>query len=298
MESVNRSLSSFAGDKMPLSQESTRGVEISAIKFNGYQCDHILRLRPIALGDQLPMKTDKRALRIAAIFISLLILVPSARAESLGSGYACSGKKLTYKSNSITIASAKSALGDVIKDTKALLKKASSGSAKAIKLQAKIDALTALLAKVKSCAAGKYVPAIFSTLSKAYTTGAWNNTTFSTTGGISALMSLSGTLFSVSINIGGDMFGSLHPAPIEFQKNVGGVTFPFSFTVQDTTIGDLKITFKSNGNFTVEETVVPGLPNILRATLDASFEDGRFSGSFHSFLIGDVQLAQGTMSLQ
>ena len=219
------------------------------------------------------------------------------RADSLGSGYSCAGKTLTLKGKTVTGAAAKTKIGLQVAALKAQVKSAKTQKRKD-QLKAKIAAAKAVLAATKQCAAGTYVQKIFSTIAKAYTAGSWNNTTFSTSGGISANMALNGATLSVSINIGGSMFGSLMPGPVEFQKNVGGAEFPFKFTVTGTSIGDLDVTFSASGDLQVEETVVPSRPDILRATLAATFDGtSSYSGEFHSYLAGNTQLAQGTITL-
>jgi len=228
---------------------------------------------------------------------SIFLTFSPAFADSIGSNYSCNGSELKLKNKVVTLGSAKSAVTKQLNTAKAQLKSAKKGSKAQNKLKLKVAALKATIADIKSCAAGTYVQEIFETISKSYATGTWNNTTFSTSGGLSANLALSGSTLSVSLNIGGMMFGSLAPAPIEFQQDVAGVTFPFQFTKTGTTIGDLTVTFQSDGSFAVEESTVPSLPNILRATLSTTYTNGSYSGTFHSFLAGNVQLAEGTMSL-
>jgi hypothetical protein len=259
--------------------ELTRAVSVSCAGLND--------------GRLSPMKSF-----FAFALACLLLGAAPSFADSLGNKYSCTGRALKSNGKSITLKNAKAALNASITSTKTQKKNAVNGSVKEQRLAAKLASLRATLAEVKKCGAGTHVQKAIQDLIGTYTSGTWNNTTFSTTGGISAVLSLDGALLSVSINVGGDMFGSLHPGPIEFQKNVGGVTFPFHFTAAGTTIGDLDITITSAGGIQVTETLVPALPSILRATLTASDSGAGITGTFESFLVGNTKLAEGTMTLQ
>lgn len=234
--------------------------------------------------------------RLAAFFVAAFIVIPSsAGAESIGNKYQCNGTKIKTGGKIIAAKSAKASLKSVIASTKAQAKRAPAGP-KRTRLNNKVTSLKGTLADVKSCAAGTYVPEAIRDMAGIYATGTWNNTTFSSTGGLSASLTLSGTMLSVSINIGGMMFGSLTPAPVEFQHNVGGVKLPYNFMATGTTIGDLDVTITQTG-LEIEETLVPSVPSILRATLSATFANGGFTGTFASYLAGNTQLAQGTITL-
>lgn len=236
-------------------------------------------------------------INLLTIVLALFVCTPpSVSADSLGNKFSCTGTKLKSDGKAVTSKTAKQSLGALISSTKAQISSAPKGSTKRTKLTNKLNSLKATLASVKSCAAGTYVPEAVRALAATYSSGSWHNTTFSTTGGLSANISVTGTTLAISINIGGMMFGSLTPGPVEFQQNVGGVTLPYHFTATGTTIGDLDITISKSGGLQIEETLVPSVPSIVRATLAASFANGAFSGTFESFVAGG-QLAQGTMTL-
>ncbi len=237
--------------------------------------------------------------RFILIFLaaSSCLATPSFAAESLGNKYSCNGKALKLNGKGIKLSAAKTALSSSITSTRAALKRARSGSSAAHKLSSKLSSLRNTLTLVKSCGAGTLVPKVIQNMAVSYPSGTWNNTTFSTSGAISANFSLTGKILSVSINIGGQMFGSLTPAPVEFDATVGGVAFPIHFTKTGTSIGDLDITITSNGGLQIEETLIPGRADLQRATLDATYASGGFTGTFHSYFLGGTQLAQGTMTL-
>lgn len=235
---------------------------------------------------------------LGALFLVVGHFPDSAQAESLGNKYDCRGSSLRFKGKVISLRVAKKNITSLSKPAQATIQNLPQGNPQRIKLSRQVSSLKKTLGLVKDCAAGKYVPKIFHTIAGSYSVGSWHNTTFDTTGGISANISLNGTLLSVSINIGGFMFGSLTPAPIEFEHDVGGAIFPLNFTVENTSIGKLEVTINSNGSLNITETAVPGLGFILRATLEASFANGIYTGSFRSLLLNEIQLAEGSIELR
>lgn len=235
------------------------------------------------------------------IFLFLLFLTSThlyAAQKNLGNGIKCdtTSGNLTQAGKTIKLKAAKSSISKLISTTKKQLASAKKGSSKAASLTKKIDSLTLTKESLPNCTADGFIPLIFTRISGAYSTGSWNNTTFNTTGAISANFSLNGTVLSASINVGGDMFGSLHPAPIEFQKDVANATFPLNFVVTGTSIGNLDITIQESGALSITESVVP-VSGILSAKLDATFSKNSFNGTFSSTLLSGIQLAQGVMTL-
>lgn len=232
------------------------------------------------------------------LFILLFSTSAFAAQKNLGNGIKCdtTSGNLTQAGKTIKLKAAKSSISKLISTTKKQLASAKKGSSKAASLTKKIDSLTLTKESLPNCTTGGFIPLIFTQISGAYSTGTWNNTTFNTTGAISANFSLSGTILSASINIGGNMFGSLTPAPIEFQKDVANATFPLNFIVTGTSIGNLDITIQESGALSITESVVP-VSGILSAKLDATFSKNSFSGTFSSTLLSGIQLAQGVMML-
>lgn len=127
-------------------------------------------------------------------------------------------------------------------------------------------------------------------------TGNWNNNTFNTTGAISATFEKSGPNFSGTITIGGMLFGSIVSLPMVFSSDVSNATFPHRITIENTSIGKIDIDIAQNGDLSVANSGIP-LVNLNRAEMALKRTATGFSGTFQSFLIGDVKLADGVVSV-
>lgn len=89
-------------------------------------------------------------------------------------------------------------------------------------------------------------------------TGAWNNTTFSTTGPASMAITIDSTAKTgtMSMDLDGNVFGGPNPPA----DSLAGPYNDTSMTVTGTspTFGNLSFTVDKNGNFTGGSTTVPG----------------------------------------
>lgn len=228
------------------------------------------------------------------ILLSVLLFSNFAFAAStaIGNGYSCDSGQVLLNGNKISKSSAKKKINRQLVLLQAQLTVSSGKKAK--NLQRKINKLIATRKKVIAC---KLVVAqVFKNMLGEYT-GTWQNTTFGSSGPISAEFRLSAAQLEVTLDIGGFMFGALNPDPFQFTVNVAGASFPKTFTIIGTPIGDLQILFYANGSFSVTEINVPGFSFVQGANLNASKTSNGFSGNFASFLAGNVQLAQGTIAL-
>lgn len=88
-------------------------------------------------------------------------------------------------------------------------------------------------------------------------TGTWTNTTFSSTGAVTATVTLNGSTYTITFDMGGNVFGGADPAPEGFSATVTttnatltGITSP----VYGTLTGSLD----ANGNVTASGTNITG----------------------------------------
>ena len=116
------------------------------------------------------------------------------------------------------------------------------------------------------------VPALlcFASLGNASTyTGFWKNKTFGSTGDLTINLTITKAKVSGSFDLDGPVFGGLNPPAIPFNvplKTDGSG----SFNVKGTVLGDVKGSFKSNGDLSFTITHIPG----------GFLTEARFNGKF------------------
>lgn len=117
-------------------------------------------------------------------------------------------------------------------------------------------------------------------------TGEWTNTTFGSTGTINATFSVdaSTAIASLTMDLGGNVFGSPDPDPLAAEFDLHGEG-PYAGTNE--LFGDYTIEY-SDGHFSFTAPSVPGVGN-LEMTIEGDFVDGTFSGTYTI-----VGLAEGT----
>lgn len=226
----------------------------------------------------------------------LFISAPAAQAAEvdIGSQFGCNDGTLSFKGEALTQAAALKKIAGKIRGLKRKL--ATATGKKASRLKAKLKLLRDTKASIKQCLPGvALAPQVLKTLAGSYT-GTWTNQTFNVTGPITVEFGMNGTKLTGNIDIGGLVFGSFDPAPIVFEQEVGGTALPFSFDLHATSLGELNITFGSDGGFSVHETLIPGI-SLESADLIANFANQKFSGTFRSFVLGSTEFAHGVIAV-
>jgi hypothetical protein len=230
------------------------------------------------------------------VFLSAFAGSTDAHAVALSDGYSCDSGIIDLHSKVVTYKKAKASVKTQITNLNFALAKAKKSKRPAIK--AKIAALKVLLTQLAACAASPTV--IYHALNGGTFSGQWNNTTFSTSGALTASFGLTGDSLLGSVLIGGHVFGmsgfnnpgeiSVHNDP----SNPGSTVL----TLPGTTIGDMIITLQSATTFHVDLTNIPAPANFVgHATLDITVNGNSVTGAFHSYLVDSTKLADGTVSL-
>jgi hypothetical protein len=131
-------------------------------------------------------------------------------------------------------------------------------------------------------------------------TGAWNNTTFGTTGPIAvdAKVDKTAGTVSVTLTLGGNVFGAPAPPPETF--TIKPDPAQSTLTGRSTTFGDLSATFAlagSQGSFTMKGSNVPN-PRVAGFEASATISDPRSFGGRYTVTFKDgTAPAQGTFTL-
>lgn len=235
----------------------------------------------------------KRFLSIAcASLMSLSFAVSTAQAATVAldtSGNTCTDKA-AFNNKNRPLTTKK--IATAITNLQAKLTNQSGAKKKAT--QDKIKVQKALKKLVKDCLSGKLVPApeptdggkpipsVFSNLSGSYPTGGYTGSADAIgpiQGTMSALFALDGTLFSGEINFTGTISQLTGLSQLKFSRDIAGTTFPASFTVAGSKIGDVTILIYEDGKITVTNSNSATTVN-FNANLNGSQIAGTFTGNY------------------
>jgi hypothetical protein len=125
--------------------------------------------------------------------------------------------------------------------------------------------------------------------------GDWKNTTFGSTGTVTAVITVDRASLTVSaaLTITGNVFGGAPPPTETFSGKIGGLG-ALGFSGHSATFGDFTVT--SNGPaFVMKAQNVPGT-RVDHFEADGNFGQGTVSGTYKVFL-KDGTTADGTFSL-
>lgn len=113
--------------------------------------------------------------------------------------------------------------------------------------------------------------------------GTWNNTTFSSSGAVTVVVSAAGGTLTVNVDMDGGVFGGADPAAESFNATFSGTTA--TLTPQTSTVyGDVTATMNGNGQFTIQGANIPGSVDrfVLTGTWGATTIDGDVTITFDS----------------
>lgn len=123
--------------------------------------------------------------------------------------------------------------------------------------------------------------------------GTWNNTTFSSSGAVTVVVTETAGTLTVNVDMDGGVFGGADPAAENFTATFSGTTA--TLTPQTSAVyGDVTATMNGNGQFTIRGQDIAGSVDrfVLTGTWGATEIDGSVTITFDS-----AATAAGTATL-
>jgi hypothetical protein len=224
---------------------------------------------------------------------------------TIGGGYTCSGSLIKSHGKTVNISTAKNAIK--VKYSAAssklnALQRARASKSKIAKQKTVVNALKTVLSNLNACVKGKLdvqISSLWGDLSGTYSGTYTVTSPIPATGNIGTSFAVNGTVVTGSLSLDGLAATVLGiSAPIGFQFDAKGITFPYHLQVPGTAIGDLTLTFTELGHISVDAVNVPAnLLSITHIVLDAQKSINTINGTIDLRTTGEISLGTVEFSM-